>query len=116
MGDVVDRSEEFRLMDMRRKYARLAGLVETWKADIEADPWPYIDTMNERMHRMEQCIREVERVLNPAPRLVTDDEPIRPPPDIRDEALQRLGQADALVRTWREEDLEAMKRPKEPGQ
>lgn len=107
MTEVVDHSEDFRRMRMRRQYARLYGIVERWKEEVEANPWPLLDQMNERMHRMERCIQEIAEAFDSSPAFIRDNE-VPENRDIREEAFERLQKAVALIRAWREEDDAAL--------
>ena len=62
---VIDKSEEFSLHRARHQFARLTGLVEQHRAAVEADPWPYIDALANRLEDAHQFRNAMHDALFP---------------------------------------------------
>lgn len=100
MGEVIDQSEEFRLLRMRQMYGRLAAMVDGWEREVEENPWPTIDKMGERINQLHDLLLAVDDTLNPLPVMIPDGERIEyVDPLVEDH--HRLNKARELLSAWR---------------
>ena len=96
---VIDREEQFRQIAARNRYAKLSAICERHKAAVEADPWPFIRQLEDRVHELVELVDAVDEALTP-PIQIIDHGPI----EYVDPLVEEMKRADAareLLRDWR---------------
>ena len=98
MADVIDISGDLEIKKVRRQYARLKGLTDKWEADVEQDPWPTIESMYNRILKLEGILRDADDTLNPLPVFIPEGSPIELESPWKD--MRILEEARDIIRGW----------------
>ena len=101
-ANVIDAAEQFETLKSRQRFARLAAMSKRWREEIEADPWPYVDKVMERLEAAEEALRACNDTINP-PIATWDDGPVEYV-DPCATAFGQISQVHAIVSDWKDRE------------
>lgn len=84
----------------RQTLARLHAAIATQRAQVIADPLPFLQKAHDQMLRMHQTLLAVEDALNDMNYTYDEAVALNVPPDYYKDAVSRVDKARAVLRTY----------------
>lgn len=76
MGDVIDGAAGFKRRQAQQQFGRLWRMVQQRRAEVERDPWPYLESAAEETRRLRRIIEAAREALQQMPMMVDEGAPV----------------------------------------
>ena len=102
MSNVIE-TDRFKKAETNAKFGRMLKKGMEWKEEVERDPWPYIDRLNERTISQQILIDNIEKALRPPLPLHSSELGVDDFKDLGAESFERVQNALKLIYKFRDE-------------